>query len=120
MNDRMEISWGIDEPDQPEEANHEGDGQHHWHGDDPDPAIDLMHAQLTSAHARIVALEEEVLQYKKKAEEAEQRRSMHERHLTDVQAAKVEQKKELEATVEEISRLRAELGKPGWKRLMGK
>jgi hypothetical protein len=27
MSDDMEISWGIDEPDKPEEPDHEGDGQ---------------------------------------------------------------------------------------------
>jgi hypothetical protein len=65
----MEISWGIDEPGEPGELGFSGDDQHAWHGDDPDPAIDIMHAQLTAAHARIAALEEEMLHWKRKAGE---------------------------------------------------
>jgi hypothetical protein len=104
MND-MEIEWGIPDEDKTAEEKERII---------PRPAPADPPAELGILMEENEALKAEVKEWQLKAQEWETRAVLHERHLEDVRKQEFEQKLELEAAIEEISRLRAELRKPAW------
>jgi hypothetical protein len=103
----MEIEWAIPDDDKVAEEKERII---------PRPASADPPAELGILMEENAALRAQVKEWKLKAQDWETRAVLHENHLEDIKKQKFEQKLELEAALEEISRLRAELRKPWWRR----
>jgi hypothetical protein len=124
MTDEIEISWGVSDDGDPASRVAPARKAHEVTVTSgpalETPGISTGQPEIEELKAHVAELEEEVLHWKHRADDWERQAILHERNLEEIEAAKLQEKKELESAREEIRRLKNEIGKPWWKRMTGK